>query len=347
MLVPFVNTLGDVRADVDAANGNDMKAIAIPVRIPVRILAYILACISAYISACISARIPVRAALAVLAWSLLAAAPASAQAVDPWPYVANDRAPGLKDLLAHGLDPNVRYQGQPALMQAVRDGAWRVFDVLAADPRTDVNAANPSDETPLMYLAVQGQTERARTLIARGAQVNRLGWTPLHYAASKGHVDTAKLLLSRQAIVNAPGPDGTTPLMMAAFSGSEDMVQLLLNAGADVSMHNLQGLDAAAWARSAHYEQLARQLDEAAARHQRGVAARHGGSGDENAQAPALAPATSNPGGGQPSPPNAPQPPRAPQGAGGQGAGMQGDGGTDVQGVSGLRLDPDGAPSTP
>jgi ankyrin repeat protein len=192
-----------------------------------------------------------------------------ARPTDAWFYVHNDKAEDIKGLLAAGWDPNARYQGQPALMQAVRDGAWRVFDVLAADRRTDVNATNPSNETPLMYLAVQGQTARAQALIARGAQVNRLGWTPLHYAASTGHVDTARLLLSHQAIVNAPGVDGTTPLMMAGRSGSREMAQLLLDAGADPSMRNLQGLDAAAWAQSAKYEQLAELLTVAADNRQR------------------------------------------------------------------------------
>ena len=53
-----------------------------------------------------------------------------------------------------------------------------------------------------MYLAIAGQTER-RALIARGAQVNRLGWTPLHYAASKGQLAMAQLLLQHKAMVNA------------------------------------------------------------------------------------------------------------------------------------------------
>ena len=55
-----------------------------------------------------------------------------------------------------------------------------------------------------MYLAIAGQTDRARALIARGAQVNRLGWTPLHYAASKGQLAMAQLLLQHKAMVNAP-----------------------------------------------------------------------------------------------------------------------------------------------
>lgn len=218
--------------------------------------------------------------------SLAAAAPGmAARPADAWVYVANDKAGDMKELLAAGWDPNTRYRGQPALMQAVRDGSWTVFDVLAADRRTDINATNASDETPLMYLAVQGQTARAQVLIARGAKVNRLGWTPLHYAASTGHVDTAKLLLSHQAIVNAPGPDGTTPLMMAGRSGSREMAQLLLDAGADPTMRSLQGLDAAAWARSAKYEQLAGLL-EAAADSRRRSRASAGTGNDGSATAP-------------------------------------------------------------
>ncbi|OZI34956.1 hypothetical protein CAL29_16030 [Bordetella genomosp. 10] len=188
----------------------------------------------------------------------------AARPADAWIYVANDNTGEMKDLLASGWNPNQKNRGQPALMQAVRDGAWKVFDLLAADPRTDVNATNGSDETPLMYLALKGETKRAEALIARGAQVNRLGWTPLHYAASTGQVETAKLLLSKQAIVNAPGPDGTTPLMMAGRSGSREMAQLLLDAGADPTNRSLAGLDAAAWARSAKQESLAQWLDQAA-----------------------------------------------------------------------------------
>ncbi|ALM83096.1 ankyrin repeat domain-containing protein [Bordetella sp. N] len=199
-----------------------------------------------------------------LACAFTAVPPAqAASAADAWIYVVNDNADQMKALLASGWDPNQKNRGQPALMQAVRDGAWNVFDVLAADRRTDVNAANGSDETALMYLALKGEIKRAQALMARGAQVNRLGWTPLHYAASTGQVAMAKLLLSKQAIVNAPGPDGTTPLMMAGRSGNQQMAQLLLDAGADPTNRSLAGLDAAAWARSAKQDDLAQWLDKA------------------------------------------------------------------------------------
>src|SRR3546814_13278259 len=72
----------------------------------------------------------------------------------------------------------------PAIMQAIRDGAWDVYDLLAANKKTALNAININRETPLMYLAVVGETKRAQDLIRRGAMVNRLGWTPLQYAAS-------------------------------------------------------------------------------------------------------------------------------------------------------------------
>jgi ankyrin repeat protein len=180
---------------------------------------------------------------------------------DWWVYVANDYPDDIKDLLAHGSDPNVRYKnGQPALMRAVVDGAWKVFDVIAADKRTDVNAENPAGETPLMYLAIAGQTERAKTLIARGAQVNRLGWTPLHYAASKGQMEMARLLLSKKAIVNAPAPGGETPLMMAALGGNKEMVDLLVKSGADVTTRDLKGQSAADWARNGKSASLATEL---------------------------------------------------------------------------------------
>ncbi|MVW79913.1 ankyrin repeat domain-containing protein [Bordetella sp. 02P26C-1] len=232
-----------------------------------------------------------RACAAALAISV--APVGMAQAAQPdsvpgnwWFYIHNDKASDLQALLRQGANPNVLYKnGQPALMRAVVDGAWNVFDVLAADPRTDLNAVNPANETALMYLAVAGDTERARKLINRGAQVNRLGWTPLHYAASKGHIQTAKLLLAHNAMVNAPSPEGTTPIMMAALSGNREMVKLLMDAGADVTTRNLKGQNAADWAYTAKQGKLGDELTKLIAQVERARMAQRGGAPAGNEQA--------------------------------------------------------------
>lgn len=193
---------------------------------------------------------------------LLAVAAHAANPPDWWVDIANDRVKHVQAMLARGADPNeLSPKGQPAIMQAIRDGAWNVYDVLAAHPKTIVNAMNTSKETPLMYLAVAGQTQRAQKLIRRGALVNKLDWTPLQYAASKGHLDTVKMLIANKALVNAPGPDGITALMMAAYGGSEPVAQLLLNSGADATMQDALKRDAADWARLKNHNALAGKLD--------------------------------------------------------------------------------------
>ncbi len=186
-----------------------------------------------------------------------------------WLDIVNDRESNVRQLLARGVDPNdVDTEGLPALMLAIRTGAWKVYDALLANRKTKVEVVNRHGETPLMYLALLGDTERAQALIKRGAQVNRLGWTPLHYAASKGQSGTTRMLLDQGAIVNAPAPDGTTALMMAAYSGDRETVQLLLDRGADATTANLQKLAASDWARERGHARLAEELDAVAKRTQ-------------------------------------------------------------------------------
>ncbi|MNK53404.1 Phosphocholine transferase AnkX [compost metagenome] len=279
---------------------------------------------NAFLSCC-------RGSLLALALGLAAPAAQAANSADWWVYVANDYPNDIKSLLAQGADPNVRYKnGQPAIMRAVVDGAWKVFDVLAADKRTDVNAENPAGETPLMYLAIAGQTERAKKLIARGAKVNRLGWTPLHYAASKGQLEMARLLLANKAMVNAPAPNGETPLMMAALSGRQPMVDLLIKSGADVTTQDTKGQDASDWAATGKSEALAAELktmiaqQEDAKRKRR--AAAQGGVQEKAAAVPAA--------------------PAEPQGASGAAAKAPADK-SGVQGVSGVGLSNYDKPAAP
>lgn len=202
-----------------------------------------------------------RAASAALA--LVFSTTVVAESPNWWVDITNDRVEKVKTELAMGEDPNVKTaDGQPAIMQAIQEQAWGVYDLLASHRKLDVNITNKNNETPLMYLAIVGDVGRAKALVARGAKINRLGWTPLHYAASKGNLDMVRYLVANKALVDAPSPDGTTPLMMAAFSGNSDTVRALLDAGAEVTTQNLSKLDAADWARNKNFTSLADRLED-------------------------------------------------------------------------------------
>jgi ankyrin repeat protein len=181
--------------------------------------------------------------------------------VDFFRAVNVDNAPAVQNLLAQGFDPNTPSElGQGALFLALRDGSPKVAAVLLADPRTAIDTANASGETPLMMAALRGNSDWNERLLARGAQLNRSGWTALHYAATGPSTAVVALLLSRGAALEAPSPNGTTPLMMAARYGPEDSVNLLLARGASLTARNVQGLNAADFAALDGRNKLAARL---------------------------------------------------------------------------------------
>jgi ankyrin repeat protein len=176
-----------------------------------------------------------------------------------------DNAGAVTDLLTRGFDPNTpSEQGQSALFLALRDASPKVVAALLADPRTAIDTANASGETPVMMAALRGQADWTERLLARGAQLNRSGWNALHYAATGPGTAVVALLLGRGATLEAPSPNGTTPLMMAARYGPEESVDLLLSRGASTTARNIQGLTAADFARLGGRDKLAARLAPAA-----------------------------------------------------------------------------------
>lgn len=175
--------------------------------------------------------------------------------------IQQDDARSVQSLLQRGFDPNTRDpKGQHGLYLALREPSSKVARTLIDWPKTDVEARNAEDESPLMMAALKGQLELARLLIARGADVNKPGWAPLHYAATHGHLELMQLLLDEHAYIDAESPNGSTPLMMAAHYGTPQAVQLLLDAGADPLLKNRLGLSAIDFAFRANRRDVADRI---------------------------------------------------------------------------------------
>jgi len=92
---------------------------------------------------------------------------------------------------------------------------------------TDVDAKEPAGgSTPLMVAALVGQTEAAKLLIEKGANINARsndGATALHAAAFFCHTEILKLLLGKGAVVNAKNIRGETPLDSVAGEWSQEL----------------------------------------------------------------------------------------------------------------------------
>ncbi|CAG0922161.1 unnamed protein product, partial [Notodromas monacha] len=72
------------------------------------------------------------------------------------------------------------------------------------------------------------------------------GWSPLHVAARYGHVECMALLLSyAPGNVDALKEYGWTPLLLAVFAGHANATTMLVMQGANVSIVNDDGVDAA------------------------------------------------------------------------------------------------------
>lgn len=167
--------------------------------------------------------------------------------------IKRDDAGAIQQLLARGFDPNtVDPRGQTGLYLALQEPSLKAAQVLAASPKTKVNALNAQGESVLMIAALKGHGEVAASLIKRDADVNKTGWAPLHYAATGGHLAILSLLLDNHAYIDAESPNGSTPLMMAAMYGTPQAVKLLLEAGADPLLKNQQALTAVDFARRAN-----------------------------------------------------------------------------------------------
>jgi hypothetical protein len=93
--------------------------------------------------------------------------------------------------------------------------------------------------------AATGNRAEMTRLLAAGMSVNARqpgsGSTPLNMAAVFGQTDVAKLLLKKGADVSIANRDGNTALHIASFFAYEELVELLLEKGASVNVKSGRG----------------------------------------------------------------------------------------------------------
>jgi ankyrin repeat protein len=167
----------------------------------------------------------------------------------------------VKKQLSQGMDPNlVDNTGIPLLVIAAREKSDKVAQVLADDPKIDLEKTDDAGENAMMMAALNDDLTIVNLLIAKDAEVNKKGWTPLHYAATNGNDDIVTVLLDHSAYIDAGSPNGTTPLMMAARGGHLSTVKLLLDQGADLRVKNSIGLTAVDFANQYHEKDVAEGL---------------------------------------------------------------------------------------
>jgi len=109
----------------------------------------------------------------------------------------------------------------------------------------DVNGADQTGQTPLMWAAAKGRTDNIAILIKHGANVNaatKNGFTPLLFALKSQVPGAADMLADAGADTRAVLPDGETLLQAAITEHDIPFAKRLVAAEPDVNRWDAKGL---------------------------------------------------------------------------------------------------------
>ncbi|MBU0783204.1 MAG: ankyrin repeat domain-containing protein [Gammaproteobacteria bacterium] len=173
-----------------------------------------------------------------------------------------DDEPRLRALLLKGMDPNtVNGDGFPAITFAMMQDSPNAVRALLLSGKLDPNQPDRRGETPLMVACTLNKPQWVATLLVKGAKQGAGGqWTALHNAAASGSAKSLELLVNAGGEVDVLSPNETTPLMMAAREGREDAVRTLIKLGANPTLINQAGYNAAGYAMKAGRNELAFEI---------------------------------------------------------------------------------------
>lgn len=113
--------------------------------------------------------------------------------------------------------------------------------------KKDINIANASGHTALMFAAINGRKDLVDLLLKNGANkdaVTEKGWTALMLASFHGNYHTAAYLVAKNANIETATKEGWTALMLAAQNGHSDIVAHLIKNGAEIDAVDERGCTA-------------------------------------------------------------------------------------------------------
>jgi hypothetical protein len=130
----------------------------------------------------------------------------------------------------------------------------------------DLNFKDKCGWCALTYACANGEYEKAKFLLQKGAQPNiknLLGADPIAYASHYGKLDLCQLLFEFGADLNTASMDGVTPLMCAARSGHTAVASWLLENGASTELKDENGKNALDHSEDSNYGEIAKMIRQA------------------------------------------------------------------------------------
>ena len=134
---------------------------------------------------------------------------------------------------------------KPPIINAAGSGDISTVKKLYAEGR-NINEADSSGATALMYAIWSNKADVAKYLIASGADIKAKdinGYDALSYAAGYGQLEIIKRLIDKGADIETKDLSGKTPLVNAAYElpRTADVMKLLIKSGADINAKCSEG----------------------------------------------------------------------------------------------------------